>query len=229
MLDDQSSPCHAYAVRRRLHARPPPDPSGIPPQRRRGLPAGEDADARERRIAVAGGLTLNGGTNWHFAFRRTPQPEGRCSKDRCSKLHRSEAHITGGGLPAGHHFRFGSKLRRTHGEHISSGLPRTADIQATMGAEHMSCCGRVPGRHSSLQLRKRGISKIILGGMLANMCVESHLRDLVEQGFEVAMVKDATAGPRHPVWGDGCQAAMINYQFIAHAVLSTDETADRMR
>ena len=80
-----------------------------------------------------------------------------------------------------------------------------------------------------LQLRKRGISKIILGGMLANMCVESHLRDLVEQGFEVAVVKDATAGPRHSVWGDGYQAAMINYQFIAHAVLSTDEAVDRMR
>jgi len=27
-----------------------------------------------------------------------------------------------------------------------------------------------------LQLRKRGIGRIILGGMLANMCVESHLR-----------------------------------------------------
>ena len=36
-----------------------------------GLPAAEDADARERRIAVAGGLTLNGGTNGHFAFLRT--------------------------------------------------------------------------------------------------------------------------------------------------------------
>ena len=45
-----------------------------------------------------------------------------------------------------------------------------------------------------LQLRKRKISKVILGGMLANMCVESHLRDLVEQGFEVAVIKDATAG-----------------------------------
>ena len=80
-----------------------------------------------------------------------------------------------------------------------------------------------------LQLRKRGIGKIILGGMLANMCVESHLREFLEQGFEVAIVKDATAGPRHPVWGDGYQAAMINYQFLAHAVLSTDEAVDRMR
>jgi nuclear transport factor 2 (NTF2) superfamily protein len=28
-------------------------------------------------------------------------------------------------------------------------------------------------------------------------------RELLERGFEVAVVKDATAGPRHPVWGDG--------------------------
>ena len=80
-----------------------------------------------------------------------------------------------------------------------------------------------------LQLRKRGIGKIILGGMLANICVESHLREFLEQGFEVAVVRDATAGPRHPVWGDGYQAAMINYQFLAHAVLSTNEAVDHMR
>ena len=79
-----------------------------------------------------------------------------------------------------------------------------------------------------LQLRKRGISKVILGGMLANMCVESHLRDLLEQGFEVLVVKDATAGPRHPEWGDGYQAAMINYAFLAHAVQRTDEVVAAM-
>jgi len=79
-----------------------------------------------------------------------------------------------------------------------------------------------------LQLRKRGISAIILAGMLANMCVESHLRDFIEQGFEVAVVSDAVAGPRHPVWGDGYKAAMINYRFLAHAVVSTDEVVDAM-
>jgi nicotinamidase-related amidase len=79
-----------------------------------------------------------------------------------------------------------------------------------------------------LQLRKRQINNVVLGGMLANMCVEAHLRDLLEQGFEVAVVKDATAGPRHPVWGDGYKAAMINYQFLAHAVLSTDEVVAAM-
>ena len=80
-----------------------------------------------------------------------------------------------------------------------------------------------------LQLRKRGVGKIILGGMLANMCVESHMREFIEQGFEVAVVKDATAGPRHPDWGDGYQAALINYRFFAHEVLSTAEAVDRMR
>ena len=52
-----------------------------------------------------------------------------------------------------------------------------------------------------LQLRKRKISKVILGGMLANMCVESHLRELIEQGFEVAVAKDATAAQSTPSRG----------------------------
>jgi nicotinamidase-related amidase len=79
-----------------------------------------------------------------------------------------------------------------------------------------------------LQLRKRRISKVILGGMLANMCVESHLRELLEQGFEVAVVKDATAGPKHPEWGYGYTAALINYAFLAHAVLTTEQAVKAM-
>jgi nicotinamidase-related amidase len=80
-----------------------------------------------------------------------------------------------------------------------------------------------------LQLRKRRISKVILGGMLANMCVESHLRDLLEQGFEVAVAKDATAAPRHPEWGYGYTAALINFAFLAHAVLTTDDVLKAMK
>ena len=49
-----------------------------------------------------------------------------------------------------------------------------------------------------LQLRKRRFNKVILAGMLANLCVESHLRDLLEQGFEVTVVTDATARPPPP-------------------------------
>jgi nicotinamidase-related amidase len=79
-----------------------------------------------------------------------------------------------------------------------------------------------------LQLRKRGINKIILAGMLANLCVESHLRELLEPGFEVAVVKDATAAPRHPKLGDGYKAAVVNYNFIANAVLTTDDAVKAM-
>ena len=81
----------------------------------------------------------------------------------------------------------------------------------------------------TLQLRKRNISKVVLLGMLANLCVESHLRDLVEQGFEVFVVKDATAAPRHPQLGDGYTAALINYGYIANAVLSTNEVVGAMQ
>ena len=79
------------------------------------------------------------------------------------------------------------------------------------------------------QLRKRRLNSVILCGMLANMCVESHLRELLEQGFEVAVVKDATAAPRHPTIGDGYKAALINYGFLANAVLTTDDAVAAMK
>ncbi len=74
----------------------------------------------------------------------------------------------------------------------------------------------------ALQLRKRGIDKVILAGMSANLCVESHLRELLEQGFEVAVVKDATAAAQVPE-GDGYQAALINFRYLANAVWTTAE------
>ena len=80
----------------------------------------------------------------------------------------------------------------------------------------------------ALQLRKRGVDKVILGGMSANLCVEAHMRELLELGFEVAVVKDATAGARHPELGDGYQAALINYGYLANAVLTTDEAVEAM-
>lgn len=55
----------------------------------------------------------------------------------------------------------------------------------------------------ALQLRKRGISKVVLAGMSANLCIESHLRDLLEGGFKVTAVRDATAAANHPELGDG--------------------------
>lgn len=79
-----------------------------------------------------------------------------------------------------------------------------------------------------LQLRKRGVDKVILAGMSANLCVESHMRELLEQGFEVAVVKDATAAAKLPE-GDGYQAAMINFRYIANTVWTTAEAVNAIR
>ncbi len=79
-----------------------------------------------------------------------------------------------------------------------------------------------------LQLRKRWVDQVILAGMSANLCVESHLRELLETGFEVAVVKDFTAAAQIPD-GDGYMAALINFRFIANAVWTTDEAVARMK
>ena len=75
-----------------------------------------------------------------------------------------------------------------------------------------------------LQLRKRGIDRVILAGMSANLCTESHMRELMEQGFEVAVVKDATAAAQVEE-GDGYAAALVNYRFIANTVWTTAQVA----
>jgi nicotinamidase-related amidase len=80
----------------------------------------------------------------------------------------------------------------------------------------------------SLQLRKRGVDKVVLAGMSANLCVESHLRQLLEDGFEVSVVKDATAAAQHPEIGDGYAAALVNFGYLASEVLSTEEAVDRL-
>jgi nicotinamidase-related amidase len=73
-----------------------------------------------------------------------------------------------------------------------------------------------------LQLRKNRVDQVILAGMSANLCVESHLRELLEQGFEVAVVKDATAAAMLPE-GDGYLAALTNFRYMANAVWTTEE------
>ena len=80
-----------------------------------------------------------------------------------------------------------------------------------------------------LQLRKRGIGRVVLCGMSANLCVESHLRELLEQGFEVMVVSDATAAAITPDLGDGYAAAMTNYRFIANAVVTTEEAVEAIK
>jgi biuret amidohydrolase len=79
-----------------------------------------------------------------------------------------------------------------------------------------------------LQLRKRGISKVLLAGMSANLCVESHLRELQEQGFEVAVAWDATAAAQFPEL-DGMAAALVNFRMLASESITTRDAIARLR
>jgi len=74
-----------------------------------------------------------------------------------------------------------------------------------------------------LQLRKRGIDKIVLAGMSANLCTEAHMREFLEQGFEVQVVSDATAAAQLPGM-DAYKAAMVNFRMIANSVRTTEQT-----
>lgn len=70
------------------------------------------------------------------------------------------------------------------------------------------------------QLKLRSIRRIILVGMVANTCVESTARFGMELGYEITLVKDATAA----FSAAGMQAAHeVNGPTFAHAILGTDE------
>jgi nicotinamidase-related amidase len=80
----------------------------------------------------------------------------------------------------------------------------------------------------ALQLRKHGYSKVILAGMSANLCTESHMRELVENGFEVSVVKDATAAAILPGL-NGYEAALVNFRMIASHVFTTEEIVSAIK
>ncbi|MGI9566295.1 MAG: cysteine hydrolase family protein [Nitrosopumilus sp.] len=71
----------------------------------------------------------------------------------------------------------------------------------------------------NIQLRQRNIKTLIIAGMSANLCVESHVRDAAEHAFDVITIKDATAGPGEAA----TQAALTNFEFLSDKVMTTDE------
>ncbi|MBU3259549.1 cysteine hydrolase [Roseovarius sp. PS-C2] len=71
------------------------------------------------------------------------------------------------------------------------------------------------------------IDKVILAGMSANLCSQAHLYELLELGYEVAVVRVATAGAKVPK-GDGYLAAIINFRMVANGVWWTDHAVKRI-
>lgn len=69
-------------------------------------------------------------------------------------------------------------------------------------------------------LKQKGITRVIVIGLLANTCVETTSRFVVELGYHVTLVKDATAALSQ----DRMHAAHeLNGPTFAHAILTTRE------
>ena len=56
---------------------------------------------------------------------------------------------------------------------------------------------------------------------------QSHMRELIEKGFEVAVVSDATAAAIVEE-GNGYESALVNFRFIANTVWTTEEAVEKI-
>ena len=89
-------------------------------------------------------------------------------------------------------------------------------------AEHW-CSSGFANTDLDLQLKKHGIHQLIVIGLIAHTCIEATVRFAVELGYEVTVVKDATAD-----YSDKeMQAALdINLPNYANAIVTTNEIVD---
>jgi len=105
----------------------------------------------------------------------------------------------------------------TWGGEIRVGFePRAGDVVA---AEHW-CSSGFANTDLDLQLKKHGIHKLIVIGVIAHTCVEATVRCAAELGYDVTVVKDATASYSD----EHMHAALeINIPNYASAIVTTDE------
>src|SRR6201988_4373427 len=97
--------------------------------------------------------------------------------------------------------------------------PRPGDIVAL---EHW-CSSGFANTDLDLQLKKHGIHKLIVMGLIAHTCVEATVRFAVELGYEVTMIRDATADYSHV---EMHAALDVNIPSYASAIVTTKEVVD---
>jgi ureidoacrylate peracid hydrolase len=97
--------------------------------------------------------------------------------------------------------------------------PRPGEIVAQ---EHWGSSG-FANTDLDLQLKKHGIHKLIIMGLIAHTCVEATVRYAAELGYEVTVVKDATASYSDVEMRAALDVNIPNY---ASAIVSTDEIVD---
>jgi nicotinamidase-related amidase len=107
------------------------------------------------------------------------------------------------------------------GEIRSEFAPQPGDIVAL---EHWGSSG-FANTDLDLQLKKHGIHKLIVIGLIAHTCVEATVRYAMELGYEVTMVRDATAD-----YSDReMHAALdVNLPSYASAIVTTNQIVDTL-
>jgi len=99
--------------------------------------------------------------------------------------------------------------------------PRPGEIVAQ---EHW-CSSGFANTDLDLQLKKHGIHKLIVMGLIAHTCVEATVRYAAELGYEVTVVKDATASYSDKEMHAALDVNIPNY---ASAIVTTNEVVDSL-
>jgi nicotinamidase-related amidase len=99
--------------------------------------------------------------------------------------------------------------------------PRPGDIVAL---EHW-CSSGFANTDLDLQLKKHGIHQLIVIGLIAHTCVEATVRHAVELGYQVTMVRDATADYSN---AEMHAALDVNLPSYASAIVTTTEMVAAM-
>src|SRR5271154_6742447 len=110
----------------------------------------------------------------------------------------------------------------TWGGEIRGGFePQPGEIVAQ---EHW-CSSGFANTDLDLQPKKHGIHKLIVMGLIAHTCVEATVRYAAELGYEVTVVKDATASYSDEEMHAALDVNIPNY---ASAIVTTTEMVDSL-
>ena len=107
------------------------------------------------------------------------------------------------------------------GEFRAGFEPQPVDIIAQ---EHW-CSSGFANTDLDLLLKKHGIHKLIVIGLIAHTCVEATVRFAAELGYEVTMVKDATADYSDREMNAALEVNIPNY---ANAIVTTDAIVESL-
>jgi nicotinamidase-related amidase len=112
----------------------------------------------------------------------------------------------------GHHFARGE----WGGEWHPDFTPKAGD---TIVHEHWGSSG-FANTDLDFRLKQKGITHVIVAGLLANTCIECTARYASEMGYHVTLVRDATAAFKPEMMH---AAHELNGPTFAHSIVTTDE------